>query len=632
MKRLLVICMCFVAALGLYAQDTATKPTPPDSLEALKKRIYSHYYQSEFSEVVRCGNEALEVYKANGLLFDMAGCYNVMGNAYQRLGQFKAAIECYELCAETMEQLKNSESEENREGASAFYDKNIRYTRNNMAEIYYSLDEYGEAEKLYSKCIEMLGTPTDTIDFLDLAVYLQNLAGVRLKQAENLEGLEKQTRIDQAVEMAERAYALSDQYGDKPFKRINKTMMLARAYFATGRTVEALDLADQALKMAEAQDDLFLQAETHAIKGDFEARQGRYQEAERHYRTAVAIAEANDFDEILMTALNGGYESAKHFDRSLALDYFEQSTAIKDSIFDAEQQQLLRDYQARYELSEKELQIALQEHKNRTVRMQVVMLSVLALLLLVLMLVGFYVGMKRKRQNADLARLNKSKDHLLSVVSHDFKTSVGSQNLMLDVMYNSLEKMSMEQVKDKVLMLKTSSDALYEKMFNLFEWMKLELGSGATNHEAFDVLALVKDCIKAQETEIHQKGIEVVVDIGEGMIAMDNKNIVRLVMQNVIGNAVKFSWPRSQVNIKATQESARFWVEVEDHGMGMSPEKKAMVLKEVVTPSKGTNDESGTGIGLLLCARLLERNGEKIEVESAESIGTKVRFSIKAMT
>ncbi len=588
MKRLCVICLCLAVSIGCLAQDA-------DSLDELKKRIYSHYYQSEFLEVVKCGNEALEVYKANGLFFDMAGCYNVMGNAYQRLGQFKEAIECYELCAETMESLKNSESDENREEASAFYDKNIRYTRNNMAEIYTTLGEYDEAEKLYRNCVEMLGEPTDTIDFLDLSVYLQNLAGVGLKQAVILEGDEKQQRLASAVEMAEQAYALSEQYGDKPFKRVNKTFTLAQAYFA-------------------------------------EAQLGKYAAAERHYRTAMDIAEENGFDELLMTALNGGYESAKQFDLKLALDYFEQSTAIKDSIFNADQQRLLRDYQARYDLSEKEHQIALQEEKNKTIRIKFVVLSVLAVLLLVLMVVGFYVGFKRKRQNAALANINKSKDHLLSVVSHDFKTSVGSQNLMLDAMYNSLEKMPMEQLKDKVLMLKTSSDALYEKMFHLFEWMKLELGSGATKHEAFDLLALVQDCVKAQETEIHQKGIEVVVAIDEGMIAMDNKTMVRLVMQNVIGNAVKFSWPRSQVNIKATQESARFWVEVEDHGMGMSPEKNAMVLKEVVTPSKGTNGESGTGAGLLLCAHFLERNGEKIEIESAESIGTKVRFSIKAMT
>ena len=291
MKRLCVICLCLAVSIGCLAQDA-------DSLDKLKKRIYSHYYQSEFSEVVKCGNEALEVYKANGLLFDMAGCYNVMGNAYQRLGQFKEAIECYELCAETMESLKNSESDENREEASAFYDKNIRYTRNNMAEIYTTLGEYDEAEKLYRNCVEMLGEPTDTIDFLDLSVYLQNLAGVGLKQAVVLEGDEKQQRLASAVEMAEQAYALSEQYGDKPFKRVNKTFTLAQAYFAIGRTDEGLALANKALDMAEDQDDPYLQAEIHAILGGFEAQLGKYAAAESHYRTAMDIAEENGFDTI----------------------------------------------------------------------------------------------------------------------------------------------------------------------------------------------------------------------------------------------------------------------------------------------------------------------------------------------
>lgn len=625
MNRLFVIFLGLIVSIGCLAQDD-------DSLDMLKKQIYAHYYQSEFTEVVACGREALVVFQAHDDLFDVAGCYNVMGNAYQRLGQFKEAIECYEFCAETMELLKASEDEENREDAAAFYDKNIRYTRNNIAEIHTTLGEYDEAEMLYRKCIEMLGTPTDTIDYLDLAVYLQNLAGINLKRAAQMEGIEKMTRIDTAVTMAEQAFALSEQYGDKPFKRVNKTFTLGQAYFAAGRTDEGMALVSQALEMAEAQDDAYLQAEIHAIMGDFEAQLENYAVAERHYRTAMALAEENGFDELLMTALGGGYESAKHFDRSLALDYFERSTALRDSIFNAEQQQLLRDYQARYELSEKEHQIELQEQKNKISRMQVVALSVLALLLLVLMVIGFYVGFRRKRQNAALARLNKSKDQLLSVVSHDFKTAVSSQNLMLDVMDKSLERMPMEQMKEKVRMLKTSSDALYEKMLNLFEWMKLELGSGETHREAFDVLALVKECVKAQETEIHQKEIEVVVDAGEGLIAMDNKNIVRLVLQNVLGNAVKFSWPRSHVNIKVTEDVERFWIEVEDHGMGMSQERKDVVLKEIVNPSKGTNDESGTGIGLVLCARLLERNGEKIEIESAESIGTTVRFSIKAMT
>jgi len=625
MKRLWIIFLCLVMSIGCLAQDAANSDT-------LKKRIYAHYYKSEFAEVVELGSEALEVYKANGELFDLAGCYNVMGNAYQRLGRFKEAIESYELCTETMEQLKASDNEGDREDAAAFYDKNIRYTRNNMAEIYFSLGEYDEAEKLYRKCIEMLGEPDDSIKSVDLAVYLQNLAGVTLKQAAQAEGLEKDTRIASAVGMAERALALSEQYHDKPFKRINKMIVLAQAYFAAGRADEARAVADKALAMAEAEDDPYLQTEIHAILGEFDANEGHYEEAERHYRTAVALADENGFDELLMNSLGGGYESAKHFNRSLALDYFERSTAIKDSIFNVEQQQLLRDYQARYDLIEKEHQIALQEQRYKSSRMQVIVLSILALLLLALLGFGFFLVVKHKRLNARLAHLNKSKDHLFSVVSHDFKTSVSSQNLMLDVMNKSLDRMSKEQLKDKMLTLKSLSNALYEKMLNLFEWMKMELGGGETNREAFDVLALVDNCVKAQETEISQKEIEVAVKMNEGMIAMDNKNMVRLVLQNVIGNAVKFSWPRSKVNITARQENDRFWIVVEDHGMGMSDERLASVLKEAVKPSKGTNDESGTGIGLVLCARLLERNGEKIEIESAESIGTTVRFSIKAMT
>lgn len=626
MKKSFVIFLCLIMSTGCLAQDE-------DSLSMLKDRIYYHYHRSEFTEVVKYGQEALVVYESVGDLFEMAGCYSVLGIAYQRLGRFKEAIESYELCAETMERLKTSEDVAHRKDEAMQYDKNIRYTRNNMAEIHFALGEYDEAERLYRKCIEMLGTPDDTSEYLDLAVYLQNLAGVNLKRAALLEGDEKEAQIASAVEMAEQALALSEQYVvDKPFKRVNKRVVLAQAYFADGRTDEAIALANKALEMAEAQDNPFLQAEIHAVNGEFEAQLGHFAAAERHYRTAVDIADENGFDELLMSALSGGYESARHFDSGLALGYFERSTAIKDSIFNAEQQQLLRDYQARYDLSEKEHQIALQEQKNKSNKLRIILLSVLAALLLVLMVFWLYVGFKRKRQNAALARLNRSKDHLISVVSHDFKTSVSSQNLMLDVMNESLDRMSMEQLKEKVLMLKNSSDALYEKMFNLFEWIKLELGSGETNREAFDVLALVEECVKAQETEISQKDINVDIGISEGMIAMDNRNLMRLVLQNILANAVKFSWPKSSVSIRATQETARFWIEVEDHGTGMSQERKALVLNDVVDPLKGTNEETGTGIGLVLCAQLLERNGEKIEIESAESIGTTVRFSLKAMT
>lgn len=604
------------------------KTQEADSL-SLKDRIFYHYDRSEFTEVVQCCNEALEVYQATDDLFEMAGCYNILGIAYQRLGRYKEAIESYELCTETMERLKNSEYELHREGAAAFYDKSIRYTRNNMAEIYFAMGDYGESEKIYLKCLEMLGEPQDTIDYQDLALYLQNLSAVSLKQAANLEGTEKEELLKTSVSMAEQALELSQQYGDPPFKHIYKMLMLSQAYHAASRPQEALALAEEALKMAETEEDPYLLAEIHAAYGGFEADAEHYEAAEQHYRQAVALATENHFDDLQRSSLDGAYEAARHFDKGLALDYFEQSTTLKDSIFDEEQQRLIRDYQVKYDLSEKEHQIALQEQKNKANQQKIIFLVILAALLLVLLAFGFRLGIIRKRQNDTLDHLNKAKDHLLSVVSHDFKTSVNSQNLMLDVMNKRLDQMTKEQVKEKIALLKTSSDALKEKMTNLFEWMKVELGSGENNKTAFDVRVLVEECIKAHETEIEQKGIEVEVDIPEDLLAFDNKNMVRLVVQNLLGNAIKFSWPKSKVRVSAKPENDRIWMAVEDHGTGISPDRKAVLMKDVVSPTKGTKDESGTGIGLVLCSQLLERNGGQIEIESEESLGTTVRFSVE---
>lgn len=623
MKKHFVILLCCILSIGCFAQDE-------DSLAMLKDQIYYHYHRSDFAEVVRCGKEALVVYESVGDLFEMAGCYSVLGIAYQRLGRFKEAIESYELCAETMERLKASEEVAHRKDEAMQYDKNIRYTRNNMAEIHFALGEYDEAERLYRKCIEMLGTPDDTSEYLDLAVYLQNLAGVDLKRAALLEGDEKQARIASAVEMAEQALALSEQYVvDKPFKRVNKRVVLAQAYFADGRTDEAIALANKALEMAEEQDNPFLQAEIHAVNGEFEAQLGHFVAAERHYRTSVEIADENGFDELLMSALSGGYESAKHFDSGLALGYFERSTAIRDSIFNAEQQQLLRDYQARYDLSEKEHQIALQSAKNRSNKLVIILLSVLAFLLLILFALGMYVSRTRRRKNEILEKNSKVKDHVFSIVSHDFKTSVLSQNLLLTVMDEHLDEMQPDSIKEKVSTLKTSSDMLKGNMLNMLEWMKMEMGGGIGNRSRFDLRALVEESIGSQWIEASKKHLNIVNGVGEDFVAHDDVDLAKLIIRNLINNAVKFSWPEGVIHICAEEEGGRLWLVVADQGMGMNPSRLEALTKEPVSPQPGAQSDAGSGIGLVLCKDLLELNGEKIVIESEEGKGTTVRFSLK---
>lgn len=619
MKKLFLFLFCMAGMAWGFAQE-------PDSL-SLKDRIFYHYDRSEFAEVVLCCNEALAVYQATDDYFEMAGCYNILGIAYQRMGKFKEAIDSYESCAEAMERLKASEYAVQQEGAAEFYDKNIRYTRNNMAEIYYAMDDFDHAEELYRSCIEMLGEPKDTIDYLDKATYLQNLSAVFLKRSAQLEGAEKEGRLNESVRLAEQALTLSRQYGDLPFKLISKMLMLSQVYHAMGRTQEALALADEALSVAETEKDSYLQAEIHGVYGEYEAVQGHYVNAESHYLKAVELAEENHFDELLWTSLNGAYEAARHYDKGLALDYLERSTVLKDSIFNEEQQRLLLDYQMRYELSEKDHLMALQEERSHRDKQMIIFLVLLAALLLVLLIVGFRLGRMSKQKNIALNRLNKAKDHLFSVVSHDFKTSMVSQAMMLEAMNQFYDKMSSEQVKEKLLTLQTSADALKEKLFNLFEWIKIELGSNESNDADFNLRDLVNECVAANAAELGQKGLRVVSDLPD-LMASDNRNMVRLVLQNLLSNAIKFSWPNQEIEISVRQEDNRYWVTVEDHGTGIQPDCKDRLVKEMVTPSQGTMNESGTGIGLMLCGQLLAKNGGEIVIESEEGKGTKVRFTV----
>lgn len=636
MKKLLTILCCIVLAFGAMAQESGSEDLAAESnegsvanLDSLspKDRIFYHYDRSEFDEVVRCCNEALGVYQATDDLFEMAGCYNILGIACQRLGRFKEAIESYEQCARIMERLKESEIALHKEGAEAFYDRNIRYTRNNMAQIYFSMNEFDQAEKLYRNCIEMLGEPRDTIDYLDLATYLQNLSEVSLQQAAVLEGPQKEERLESAVGMAEQALELSQRYNDTPFKTINKLVLLSQAYHSVGRADEALALAKEALDMAETVGDPYLLVEIHGVYGEFEANANHYEEAERHYRQAVAIATENHFDELLMTTLNGAYEAAKQFDKGLALDYFERGTALKDSIFNAEQQQLIRDYQVKYDLAEKDYIITLEEEKIKTNHQRIVFLKVFAVLLMVLLVIGICFGIKLNRRNRTLARINKAKDHLLSVVAHDFKTSVVSQTILLEALNEFYDNMTAEQVKEKLLTLKTSADSLKEKLFNLFEWIKTGSDPKAIKKEKIDLRKIVDECVAANATELGLKQLNVVSDIPQ-LPVYDNINMVRLVLQNLLSNAIKFSWPRQEISISAVQEADRVWVSVKDSGTGMSADRRNALLKNTVLPMQGTKNESGTGIGLMLCHQLLIQNGGDIIIESKEGQGTTVRFSL----
>ena len=412
-------------------------------MKVLRTMILYYFNNNDFQHVIQYSEIGIEHYQNIGDLFNEAGCIMTLANAYQRFGQLDKAIECYNRCCDLMDEIGGDMAAVNK-----------RYVMNNIAEIHLAMGELETAEEMYLKCIEMLGTVevSDTTSNLDLATYYQNLAEVRIAQ-----------NNPEAVSFAEQSLDLSQRYEDTPHKIINRLVALSKAYRLVGRDDEADYLMDEALLIAQDNGETFLETSIYLQKGD--------------YAKAIAMADENHYDELLQEALEGAYRIERERNPRLALEYYERSMVMKDSIFNENQQQLIRDYQVRYATAEKEHALELEQEKSKRNRLYIMVLTIMALLLFIIAMIWYRLAMVRKKRNKELAHLNETKNHLLSIVSHDVKTPVGAMCQVLRGITDGYESIMDTDKKAQLMMLRSSAEALKDRMGNIIQWVKQELAN-----------------------------------------------------------------------------------------------------------------------------------------------------------
>ncbi len=591
-------------------------------LKVLRTMILHFFNTEDFQHVVRYSEIGIAHYEKIDDLFNLAGCYMTLANAYQRLGQFDKAIECYNRCSDIMDELGGDMAEVNK-----------RYVMNNIAEIHLSMDEYGQAEEMYRRCIEMLGEvdEADTASNLDLATYYQNLAEVRIAESGRLDSLTRAQKLDEAVSFAQRSLDLSQRYHDTHHKIINRLTALSKATFQSGATEEGLKLMEEALRIAKENDDVFMEAVIYVQRGQFERQLQRNADAERDFINAISIAEENHFTEVLQEALESVYPVVRQRDPNKALDYLERSMGLRDSIFNENQQHLIRDYQVRYAMQEKDHELALEQAKTRQNRMYVIVLAIIAFLSGVIAVIWYRLAKVRKKRNEELQRVNQTKDRLLSIVSHDVKTPVGAICTVLRQMTNHYDNMSDTDRKASLVMMHTSAEALDDRVKNIMQWVRGELENSEIRRNSFNLSRLADDCIKMQVAAADAKTLKVVNEVEPSLTVNDDENAVSLVLQNLLSNAVKFSYPGGEIRVKAEEKDGRVWLVVEDDGMGITEKKLEKIFQFMTSSAKGTGGETGTGIGLFVSKQLVDKMGGEISIESVKGEGTTVRFSINKL-
>lgn len=586
----------------------------------LKSLINYYSIINESDKVFTYAKIAIPFYQGRNDMIGVAGCYHAMGISSQYLGHFDDAIHYYQLCSDVIEEI-----------GGPMADKNRRYEINNMASIYLMMGDCDQAEKMYYTCIDLLGdVGDDTLANRDLASYYQNLVGVWLTKISKMDPDDngRPELINKSVNYAEQSLALSKRYGDFEDKKVLRRITLSKAYFEDGHEKEAFAQADSAMIIIQSLGLKSLETSTYSLKGDYAYRMGQYDRAEEYYLEAAAIAEEHHLAENCVEIYRGAYLSTKKSHPERSIEYLEHCNAWEDTIYSQEKRAMINEYQVKYQTAEKERKLLQQQAENEQFQHRITQYITMILLLIAVVGVLIHNIVRRKKQNEALQQRDRFKNHLFSVISHDIKTPIEGQVQLLDMTCDHFKTMQPEELMESLLAMKTSAENLKDKVTNVNYWLKEKLGGNKSTPVLFNLNETAQVVTRDLATQASMKNLTIINNIANDWMGFDDINLIKIVMQNILSNAVKFSWDNSEITINATEDGTLYWIVVTDHGMGISKEKLNKLQKEIIASDYGTKGEMGTGIGLYVSSQLLQRLGGKIVINSTENIGTEVSFPV----
>ena len=231
-----------------------------------------------------------------------------------------------------------------------------------------------------------------------------------------------------------------------------------------------------------------------------------------------------------------------------------------------------------------------------------------------------------------LRESNQAKDNFFSIIAHDLRSPFNVLLGMLELLTTEYNDYSDQERQMMLKRLRNASLRTFDLLDNLLTWAREKKGLLAFNPGNIDMHELLAHNITIVESAAQSKDIIITLKGTGNVTAYADRNMMNTVVRNLLSNAVKFSSPGEQVIIDLLkQDNATILVSVKDKGFGISPELQSKLFKiENRMVTKGTGNETGTGLGLILCKDFITRNNGTIWVESEVGTGSTFYFTLPA--
>lgn len=240
------------------------------------------------------------------------------------------------------------------------------------------------------------------------------------------------------------------------------------------------------------------------------------------------------------------------------------------------------------------------------------------------------VNKKLIKSEEELKELNAAKDKFFSIVAHDLRSPFTSLIGYSEFLRDDFDELTDEEIKVFANNIHESAHVVFNLLENLLQWSRVQTGRIKIEPEVFDFSILTNSAVNLLKNNAEKKSIELINSISPRTLVYADQQTISSVVQNLLSNAIKFTPREGKIEIGCNIKKTNVEIFVADTGVGIKDEDKEKLFRidtHLTTP--GTEKEEGSGLGLILCKELVEKNHGKIWVESKIGKGSTFFFSLR---
>jgi len=234
-----------------------------------------------------------------------------------------------------------------------------------------------------------------------------------------------------------------------------------------------------------------------------------------------------------------------------------------------------------------------------------------------------------RKKKDELQKANVTKDKFFSIIAHDLRSPFATFVSLTNIICQNFEFFSKDKLKKIVFDLHSSAEKTFNLLENLLDWARSQKGEIKYHPKRTDINTLITENIELFQNLSNNKNIQITTNIPDTTYAFFDEDMIRTVIRNLISNALKFTPSQGKIKVAVFELVDKVSISVSDNGIGIEEEDLLKIFRiDFHHTTLGTNDEKGTGLGLILCKEFVEKNNGTISVESEIGKGSTFTFTL----